>query len=44
MTYVLLLLLCFFIGYHGFNYFYLRKIVTVLTQEEFISGYRSPAD
>ncbi len=40
MTYVLLIIIFALIGYWLFNHFHQKKIVTRLTQEEFIKGYR----
>ncbi|WP_062355934.1 rhodanese-like domain-containing protein [Bacillus kwashiorkori] len=40
MIYILLALLILIIGYTLFNYFQQKRILTVLTQDEFIEGYR----
>lgn len=40
ITYLLLIILGAFIAYSVFTYFRQRKIVTTLTEEEFIKGYR----
>jgi len=40
MLYALLIILALLIGYAVFNYFRQKKYLNVLTQEEFINGYR----
>lgn len=38
--YVLIIIIFALLGYWLFNYFYQKKIINILTQEEFIEGYR----
>ncbi|WP_033828435.1 rhodanese-like domain-containing protein [Bacillus andreraoultii] len=40
MIYVLIIIIFALLGYWLFNYFYQKKIINTLTQEEFIEGYR----
>lgn len=40
MVYILIALLLVIIGYYIFTYFRQRKYLQILTQEEFIKGYR----
>lgn len=40
MLYAILIILGLFIGYAAFNYFRQKKYLNILTQEEFINGYR----